>query len=208
MARALLLIDGPSDAPLGMHVERLALSHGCNLDVVAPDLRRISPAPGHRVSERLSAVLAFDEDFDLIIVHRDAESQSPEERRQEIETAISEVCPDLPHLPVVPVRMTDSWLLVDEDAIRHVAGRPSGNAALNLPPLHRVEQIANAKEQLERALVTAAGVSGRRLKAFKRDFGGQRRRLLEGLDHEGPVSQLSAWQELCTAVEQTVSDLS
>jgi len=43
---------------------------------------------------------------DVIFVHRDAEAQSDEARLREI--------PDEDHIvPVVPVRMTEAWLLID-----------------------------------------------------------------------------------------------
>jgi hypothetical protein len=207
MARALLLVDGPSDEPLGLHVARIAARHGCDLDIVAPDLRRLDPPPGHAISDRLESVFDFDDAFDLVIVHRDAEVQSSEGRREEIRRAVEECADGLPVLPVIPVRMTEAWLLVDENAIRVVAGRPSGTDDLALPPLGRVEETSDPKTLLENALATAAGVSGRRLRRFKRDFGGQRRRLLEGLDHDGPVSQLSAWKDLILAVEDAVNSL-
>ena len=206
-ARALLLADGPSDEPLGRHVARIAQRHGFELDVVAPDLRRLDPAPGQRVDERLEAVFRFDDRFDLVIVHRDAEAQDPQRRREEVENGVAAIREDVPALPIVPVRMTEAWLLVDEDAIRRVAGRPTGTEPLGLPAAGDVEDIPDAKHVLRRALETASGAKGRRLRSFKRDFGGQRRRLLEGLDHGGPVSQLSAWQALESSVEAALADL-
>jgi hypothetical protein len=207
MQRALLLVDGSSDEPLGRHVARLARRHDCELDVVTPDLSRLSPRPGHRVKDRLEKVLKFDDDFDLIIVHRDTEGQEPADRQQEIEAAVSEVCPDLPFLPVVPVRMTEAWLLVDEEAIRRVAGRPGGKESLGLPAPRQAERIPDAKQLLEKALVKASGASGRRLKIAKRNFAGQRRRLLEELDHGGPILELSAWRALESDVQRVVTNL-
>lgn len=206
-ARALLLADGPSDEPLGRHVARIAQRHGVELDVVAPDLRRLEPAPGLPVPDRLRAVLSVDEAFDLVIVHRDAEGQDRQFRREEIRAGVDEVKPGLPSLPVIPVRMTEAWLLVDEAAIRRVAGRPTSTDALDLPSPERVEQVPDAKRVLQRALETASGARGRRLRRFQRDFGGQRRRLLEGLDHGGPVSQLSAWRDLEASVASAVARL-
>ena len=206
-ARALLLADGPSDEPLGRHVARIAQRHGFELDVVAPDLRRLDPPPGRRVDARLQAVFRFDDRFDLVIVHRDAEAQDPQRRREEVANGVAAVREVVPALPVVPIRMTEAWLLVDEDAIRRVAGRPTGTEPLGLPAAGDVEDVPDAKHVLRRALETASGAKGRRLRSFKRDFGGQRRRLLEGLDHGGPVSQLSAWQALESSVEAALADL-
>jgi hypothetical protein len=205
--RALLLADGPSDAPLGRHVELIAQRNGFEIDVVAPDLRRLDPSPGRGVADRLSAVLEFDDGFDLVIVHRDAENDSRQRRLIEIEDGVSAVREGLSALPIVPIKMTEAWLLVDEEAIRRVAGRPSGTEPLGLPSLSGVESVPDAKELLRRALETASGTTGRRLKRFKRDFGGQRRRLLEGIDHAGPVSQLSAWRDLETDIATVLAAL-
>lgn len=205
--RALLLADGPSDEPLGRHVARLARRHGFELDVVAPDLRRLDPPPARDVANRLAAVLAFDDAFDLVIVHRDAEGQNPQSRRDEVFSGVASVREQMPALPIVPIRMTEAWLLVDEDAIRRTAGRPNGTMPLDLPSPGTVEQVPNPKQLLREALEVASGATGRRLARFRRDFGAHRRRLLEGLDHHGPVSHLSAWQQLETSVVAVLDNL-
>src|SRR5689334_23802627 len=78
---------------------------------------------------------------------------------------------------------------------------------LGLPAVGQVEQVPDAKAMLQDALAKASGASGRRLRRFKRDFGGQRRRLLEALDHAGPIAQLTAWKELVQDVEHTIGAL-
>lgn len=205
--RALFLGDGPSDAPLGSHVAQLARRHGVDVDVVSPDLRRLDPPPGLRVADRISAVFSFDDAFDLVIVHRDAEAQAPADRAAEICAAVASVRPSLRSVPVVPIRMTEAWLLVDETEIRRVAGRPTGAEPLNLPAIHDIEHVPDPKSVLRRALDVASGARGRRLRAFQRDFGTYRRLLLESLDHAGPVATLSAWQTLEQAVESVVNEL-
>lgn len=206
-ARAALLTDGTSDVPVGQHVARLARRYGCEMDVVAPDLSRLPDPPGRQVASRLEALFEFDDAFDLAIVHRDAEADDPGVRYAEITDGVAAAREGLPCLPVVPVRMTEAWLLVDEAAIRLAAGRPEGRDSLNLPPPGEVEAIPDPKRILQAALIRASGAKGRRLKAFKRDFGSQRRRLLEWLDHSGPVSGLAAWKGLERSVEQAVGQL-
>ena len=207
-ARALLLADGMSDEPLGQHVARIAQRHDCELDVVAPDLSRLPESPGRAVDSRLRAILAFDDAFDLVVVHRDAERADPADRYREIAAGVAAVRDRMPILPIVPVRMTEAWLLVDESAIRLVSGHPEGRADLGLPDPGRVESVADPKRLLQQALIRASGARGRRLRALKRDFGGHRRRLLELLDHTGPVSSLSSWRALETAVGDAVATLS
>lgn len=204
-ARALLLLDGASDRGLGDHVRALARRHGVQLVVTTPDFAWMSSPPGQKVHERLERVLRNDPDFDVLLVHRDAESQEPERRLREIEAGMKAAGVAWPCVPIVPVRMTEAWLLLDERAIRNVAGRPTGTDPLGLPQPRRAEEIANPKEALRSALETACGLSGRRLAKFKRDFEMHRAQLLEMLDREGPVRQLRAWQALELATEDAMT---
>lgn len=48
-------------------------------------------------------------------------------------------------VPVIPGRMTEAWLRLDEAAIRRVAGNPNGRTKLGLPKLHEVESVADPK---------------------------------------------------------------
>jgi hypothetical protein len=195
-ARALLLADGSSDEPLGRHVEALARQHEVRLVVAAPGFDGMTEPPGRRVIDRLERILRIDEDFDILIVHRDAERASADHRLEEIRVAAMSCGVAWPAIPVIPVRMTEAWLLLDEAEIRQVAGRPTGRAPLDLPPLVKVEAHPDPKATLQQALAVASGLSGRRLKEFKRDFPQYRRQLLDRLDLSGPVRQLNAWQAL------------
>ena len=58
--------------------------------------------------------------FDLLFIHRDADRYPPEWRYQEIRAAAG----TQRHVAVVPIRMTEAWLMIDEAAIRQVSGRP------------------------------------------------------------------------------------
>jgi hypothetical protein len=194
VTRALLLVDGGSDAALGQHLTRLASSAGFVLDVVTPDLSRLTRPPGRQVEARVESVLAFDPNFDLVLVHRDGEGQDPGRRREEVALGVAAAAPNLPSVAVVPVRMTEAWLLTDDTAIRRVAGRPSGTAQLAIPPLGELERDTDPKATLRRALETASGLAGRHLRRFRERFGHQRRQLLESLDPTGPVSALPSWQ--------------
>jgi hypothetical protein len=206
-ARALLLVDGPSDAPLGAHVAALARSHGVALDVVTPEFARMENPPGRTVVSRLERVLRFDPDFQVLIVHRDAEGVDTAQREAEIAGGMARCDVQWPVVAVIPVRMTEAWLLLDEDAIRSVAGRPCGTEPLGLPSVAKVESVPDPKVKLQAALKTASGFSGRRLQKFRRDFPEHRRQLLELLDRTGTVRQLGAWQALEVATANAVNAL-
>lgn len=102
---------------------------------------------------------------DLLCVHRDADNQTRAQRVAEIEAAW-QVSLAVPRVAVVPIRMQETWLLLDESAIRRAAGRPSGRNPLGLPPRSVIETHANPKQTLQRALEAASGLSGRHLRRF------------------------------------------
>jgi hypothetical protein len=195
-ARALLLADGSSDGPLGTHAAAIARLHGVALDVVAPEFGRMDKPPGRAVKQRLERMLRIDRDFDVLLVHRDCENDTVANRENEIFSGVHDCGVDWSVVPIVPIRMTEAWLLLDEDAIRVVAGRPSGGESLDLPRLSQIESMPDPKARLQAALEVACGLSGRHLRKFKRDFPAHRRQLLERLDRAGGVRQLKAWQAL------------
>ncbi|MFN0089482.1 MAG: hypothetical protein ACKVWR_04305 [Acidimicrobiales bacterium] len=160
------------------------------------------------MESRLRFLVGRKREFDLVFVHRDAENQSPQLRRDEIERGRHAAGLEGPVVPVVPVRMTEAWLLLDEQAIRRVAGKPSGRVPLDLPAARDVERIADPKQILRAALLAASGAAGRRREQFVRDFGRHRALLLERLDPTGPVSTLAAWRQLCADVAGALAAVS
>lgn len=204
--RGLFLADGSSDTGLSGNVERLCAAQGFVVRNTVPDLDRFPRPLGKTVKDRLQTILELDDAFDIIFIHRDAEGQDPARRRREISTAIDRVGCDLPAAPIIPVRMTEAWLLLDEKAIREVAGRPSGTNDLRLPAINQVERLPNPKRVLAETLIAASQLrGGRKLKRFRARFNEQRRQLLDRLDHEGPITRLTAWQELVNAIDTALA---
>ena len=191
--RFLLVCDGSSDAALITHITRLTLRGG-HSDPQGQTWYR----PG-RLAEKISDGLEFSGGCDLLLVHRDAEasretpSAGPERRYDEIEGAVRAVGFDGPYVGIVPVRMTESWLLLDEPTIRDIAGWRSGVTSLNLPAINRVEHVADPKDRLWQALRTASGLAGRHLGRFERDIPALRYQLLEHLPVVGPLEHLPSW---------------
>jgi hypothetical protein len=126
------------------------------------------------VGKRLEAALRQSADCDLLVVHRDAVhgDHQHEARIAEITDAVAVLAAGSTRLPqhvcVVPVRMSEAWLLFDETAIRRAAGRPNGKVQLNLPR-RGFDSIADPKQVLNDALDRASERTGRKLEAFKRD---------------------------------------
>ena len=121
---------------------------------------------GHQAALSRIALCAHARDrlyFDVLVVHRDAERQTVDDRLAEIRAALQSAALEWHLIPVIPVRMTEAWLLLDESAIRLVAGRPTGTEPLNLPSVAQVEAEPDPKSCLQEVLATASGLSGRRL---------------------------------------------
>ncbi len=199
--------EGPSDTPLVDHLEALCLRYGARqVKPFFPDLRRI-PLPNRTVEAKIRAALTLTPDADIVFVHRDADSRDAMPRRAEIENAASEVGSEKPCVPVVPVQETEAWLLLDEASIRSVAEKEKGRIPLEIPSPARVESIAKPKEKLMEMLAIASELSGRRLKRFRVKFPQHRRRLIERLDIDGPISQVPSWQQLCKDIESTLATM-
>ena len=131
---------------------------------------------------------------DLLFVHRDAENpRDTEARHREIRTAIVEVGYCGPIVAIVPVRMTEAWLLLDESAIRKIAGRPRDTMNLELPRARDVERIADPKDSLDKILIQASGAKGRRLRKIHRELPRMRNQLLQDLELGGPLEQVPSW---------------
>ncbi len=195
--RYTLISDGSSDRAL-LPILTWVLREKGDVRRVQPewaDLGRV-PQPPQGLRERiLSAIDLFP--CDLLFVHRDAEKQDPGTRYREIRNALQEATKrgfQIPTVCVVPVRMTEAWLLFDEPAIRLAAGNPNGTNPLNMPDLSVIEQIPNPKDVLFEILREDSGLRGRRLKKF--NTAECRIRIAELVSNFSPLRHLSAFQRL------------
>jgi len=165
-----LLSDGSSDRCLLPHIhwtidEALA-GETYQLDAQWADLRG-QLRPANSLADRIRRAVDLYP-CDILFVHRDSESQPHTHREQEITAALGELT-DLPlplSIALIPVRMQETWLLIDEQAIRTAAGNPHGRIPLSLPRLGQLEGTARPKATLHTALKTATGLSSRRLQNF------------------------------------------
>lgn len=189
-----LVGEGRSDEGLVPHIERLLIFVGASeVTGTAPDFASIPGHTGHTVADKLRTALALEPSANLFLVHRDADGRDPSPRFAEISAAVAAMPLVVSAVALVPVQETEAWLLVDEVAIRTVAGNPNGRAPLALPAPRRVEDVANPKEVLERALLIASGFTGRRAARFRNRIGAKRRQLLEQLPVGGPLEHVPAW---------------
>lgn len=190
-----LVSDGSSDAALLPILSWLLRANGVRLAIQPSlaDLRRLPVVP-HSLDLRLQLALELYP-CDLLFVHRDAERQPLADRKFEITQALGKIYSQVkpPCVCVIPVRMTEAWLLFDEQAIRHAAGNRSGRQSLVLPDLARLEDLPDPKAVLHQLLRQASGLHGRRLKQFRAERSALRVSLL--VDDFSPLRRLSAFQE-------------
>lgn len=125
---------------------------------------------------------------DVLFVHRDAEAQPYEYRIQEISSACNGVT--TPYIPVIPIRMTEAWLLLSEDAIKEAAGNRKYRGSLNIP--RNPESTTDPKELLFSALKASSNLNGRRLNQFNPEK--VRHRVAELIGDFSELRKLSAFQ--------------
>lgn len=191
--RILFIGEGSSDSGITTHIRRVVSQHGRSAVITDPHADRLPPPPRKTVAAKLKAIKELGGEYDLVVLHRDGDREGRPPRLAEITSAMQQVMPDVPHVPVIPIRMTEAWLLLDEAAIRRVAGAPNGKMALNLPKAKNVESIADPKAVLKQTLANASGLTGRRLNQFNDRFSQHRRQLLEGVDPDGPICNVPSW---------------
>jgi hypothetical protein len=186
--------EGRSDEGLIPHIERLIIALGADeVTGTAPDFNVIPGHRGHSVGEKLRTAVQLEPAANLVVIHRDADGRDPEPRYQEVTAAAVAFCQERQWVAVIPVQETEAWLLLDESAIRLVAGKPNGRAPLTLPAAGRVEHVAHPKEVLEQALVAASELTGRRAAKFRSSLSAKRKQLLEQLPIGGELERLSSW---------------
>ncbi len=199
-----LISDGSSDRAL-LPILTWVLREKGKISRIQPEWADLSRL--HRPPQTLRDRILISIDLypcDLLFVHRDAEKEDPEKRYGEIRSALNEASENgfrTPAVCVVPVKMTEAWLLIDEPSIRRAAGNPNGKEPLNLPDLSKIEQILDPKKHLFKILRLASGLSGRRLKTF--NLHGSRIRVSELIEDFSPLRNLTAFQTL----EESISSL-
>ncbi len=188
--KAALIGEGGSDRAL-LPALRWLLQRSTTEPAVLEWVDTARFASGRSLKEKVKAALRVHP-CDLLFVHRDADNQAPARRFQEIRSAAGQH----PHVAVVPIRMTETWLLIDESAIRAVAGRPSGKEDLGLPAIGKLEQVSDPKATLHGAMRVAHGATGRRARRFRPEEA--LHRLADLVTDWSPLRQVPAFRRLET----------
>jgi len=192
--------EGPSDRVLQHHInwalERLtalpysgewadpAIFHSRERDVASRAAQAVSYYP-----------------CNLLFVHRDADNEGFDRRREEIRGALRVAGIAVASVSVVPVRMTESWLLCSEQAIRYAAGRPAGDADIDLPAARALEGLADPKTRFEQLLCLASEHRGRKLEQFRRELPSLKYRVAELVDDFSPLLEVAAFRQFYDELE-------
>lgn len=202
--RYALLADGPSDRLL-LHPIRWALrAMNVAVDVARwADLSLVRPKP-RTLEERVRTTLDLYP-AELLFLHRDAERSTHEERLKEVRQAVEQVSERW--VAVIPVRMTEAWLLHDEAAIRRASGNPNGTVDLQLASPAHVERDLDPKKTLRTALLTASEVSGRRRRKKSGSFGEMRARTAELIADYKPLRAAPAFQAFLNDLDSALTKL-
>jgi hypothetical protein len=200
-----LLSDGSSDRALIPVLRWLLLqSSGRDFSDQWADLRSLRPPP-RLLSEKIRMTLTLFP-CDLLFVHRDAEGERREVRVAEIREHLQAAGSRQAAVCVVPVRMQESWLLIDEAAIRSAADNPRGRMPLAIPPLKRLEEVPDPKSLLWDLLSNASGLRPGRLRRF--DPARRIHRLADLIEDFSPLRRLSAFQALEGDLQQILEERS
>jgi hypothetical protein len=171
------------------------------------DLRAF-PKPINGLEHKIRAALELYP-CDLLFVHRDADREPRATRVEEIRSAVQRISTDFfagrPYVCVVPVRMTEAWLLFDEAAIRQAAGNPRSATPLGLPLPKKVEDLPDPKSVLNEALLRATDKPVRRLRKFR--TGQAVQRLAELIQDYSPLRHAAAFQTLEQEIQAVLGEL-
>lgn len=156
-----VVADGETDRLLVPIIQWAVHRLDPGVEILEPEFRKRRGGVAEFLAEDRTGAM-------LIFVHRDAETETLGERLEEF-AAVDRG--DV--IPVVPVRMSESWLLCDGTAIAKAAGSPT--AHVPVPTVGQIESIADPKDRLDDLLFGAAGApAGRRGKIFKRSIAQRR----------------------------------
>jgi Domain of unknown function (DUF4276) len=164
------------------------------------------PPPLSALDQRMEKAVSLYP-CDILFVHRDAEKDSFESRKneilkffQKINTTFSEK-----FVPVVPVRMMETWLLIDEDAIKKAAGNRNYAPKIDLPKSKNLESISEPKDYLHDLLKKVSGLKGRRLENLK--VSQTVHIIADSIEDYSQLRELQAFKQLENDVKKVLKEL-
>ncbi len=201
--RYTLVAEGSSDVALLPILDWLLVENGvrCPIQAAWADLG-VLPLPDRpKLADKIESSLEFYP-CDLLFVHRDADREPREKRIREVHEAIAAIPDGLSpaFVCVIPVRMQEAWLLIDEAAIKAAAGNKRYTGQIDLPAVNRLESLPDPKSVLNELLRQASDLNRRRRRSFR--VAKHARLVTEFIEDFSPLRQLRAF----AALEEEVSN--
>jgi len=205
--RYTLLSDGSSDSALIPVLTWLLQAHlvDCAIQHEWADLRRVPKSLKDTFSKRIKLALELYP-CELLFIHRDAEKEPRQKRVDEIRKAKEEAgeSVSVPTVCVVPVRMTEAWLLFDETALRKAAANPNGRQPLQLPDLTKLEDEPDPKQLLYKLLGEASELRNRRRRKLRVEE--LVHRVAEFIDDFASLRAMPAFKALEDELKQVIQE--
>ena len=205
--RYTLLSDGSSDSALIPVLTWLLQAHlvDCAIQHEWADLRRVPKSLKDTFSKRIKLAVELYP-CELLFIHRDAEKEPRQKRVDEIRKAKEEAgeSVSVPTVCVVPVRMTEAWLLFDETALRKAAANPNGRQPLQLPDLTKLEDEPDPKQLLYKLLGEASELRNRRRRKLRVEE--LVHRVAEFIDDFASLRAMPAFKALEDELKQVIQE--
>lgn len=207
--RYTLLTDGGSDRVL-LHIIDWLLSDLLPRIPIQGNFADFSgykqPPPFNKLDQRIEAAI-LQYPCDIIFVHRDAENQTIKDRETEIQVFWEKTTQTKQRklIPIIPVRMTEAWLLIDSNAIKLAAGNRNFGGDLTLPKFARLEEEPDPKNLLFNLIKIASNLKGRSLDKLR--VHSTTHIIAEKISDYSPLRQMFAFQRFEALVRQTLQDL-
>ncbi|MFW6116782.1 MAG: DUF4276 family protein [bacterium] len=161
-------------------------------------------------AQRILSVARQARGYHALIIHSDADSSTREDALEQryipgehlVEQNQNGVCKNM--LPIIPVRMTEAWMMADFDTFQDVVGTDLPFDKLGFPnTTHQVESVEDPKHQLRLALKRVFSARRRRKKVRLGQYYESLARRIK-LEELGKVP---AFQEFITDFTDTLKSL-
>lgn len=190
-----LYTEGPTDEKflpiiIQRTIQQILIKRGrMTVDILEPILlRRLVDHKSYGTqAERILRAARLAAGYHTLIIHADADHASSQKALTEriqpglelVQQSQDRVCGQV--LPLIPIRMTEAWMLADPATLQDVIGTNVLPQTLGLPErAEQVQSIPNPKQTLNQAIQNALAHQSRR-----------RRRLQPGALYEPLARQLS-----------------